>query len=116
MKKWAVVLIVLFVSSAKSDVGSSPPVLPLEEITKCLPSHSLCKEMERHTHDCWHLISGADTGKWYTFWSIWWYAEMVTNKTQREDTRRYNLQRLIDLVGWRMVLTGELPSFIEEVK
>lgn len=96
-----------------------PPEDPPLSLARGLPPHSVCLARMAEAVRWKDLIIAARgstlaflPGAWFTAeegYQIWWAAEWATDTDRISAERRDSLRQLIELVGWRRVLTGELP-------
>ena len=92
--------------------------LPPLGIAKGLASHAACKERAALAEKIYQEENARDLptwqqGRWHLadrYRQIWTYAAEATDGKRSDLERRRSLHALIELVGWRAVLTGELPG------
>lgn len=102
-------------------------LLPPLTLTGGLPSHEQCErncQLARAVYDMEDeaekplraAIGGWFGGRAMAQWArleVWNRARTATNDSLPWAERRLALRELVDLVGWRAVVTGELPPPLE---
>ncbi len=113
------VLLVLLARAARAEVGLLPPL----EIACGVPSHARCVEAAALATANLAAEERAGAGlAWmpssyfvaFRSKEAWGYAAAATTTARSGRERREALRDLIELVGWRAVLTGTLPPPVPE--
>ncbi len=126
---WAILIAAtvffLFCTCAKGDDANAPaPSIPWREIVRGLPSREVCvaacKTTKAHIEDwCKFWSVEPSDFNWGEFplldqmWiarEVWVLADQATNPVYEDWARQKCVIEMIEYLGWKAVLTGQLPT------